>query len=127
MPKPPHLRRLPDHVADALTPEASRIVADAHTELERSRRDRAARGWAADGGVPPFLAAAEAEASGAAELWRVLPAPGGGASDDRVRALGRSLGLTVEATADALATLQSHELAATVPGRGVVALPPVLD
>lgn len=126
--KPPHLRRLPEHVADRLTPEAKRDLADLATDLERDRRDLDARGWAAVGGVPAFLAPSDAAAPGAADLWRVLPRPApSGASLPTLHALGHRLGLTPEATDCALDALRSRELVGTAPEGGIVALSPVID
>ena len=81
MPKktPPHLRSLPEPLADAMTPEAKRDLADYRTGQQRRRRARDAGGWAADpGGIPPYLTTPEAEAPGAADLWRRFPIPGPG-------------------------------------------------
>ncbi|OZC04015.1 hypothetical protein [Rubricoccus marinus] len=128
MPKTPaHLRSLPPALAASLTPEASRELADYRTGQERRRRARDAGGWAADpGGVPPFLQAAEAEASGAADLWRRLPmpGPGGGFSDAEVLDAGKKCGLSAESTREALDALRRAELVAFASGGGVVTVGP---
>lgn len=128
MPKTPaHLRSLPPALAASLTPEASRELADYRTGQERRRRARDAGGWAADPeGVPPFLLAAEAEASGAADLWRRLPmpGPGGGFSDDEVREAGRKCGLSQIETRLAFGALRRAELVGTSPAGGTVSIGP---
>ena len=106
---PRHLRSLPPHVAESLSPEASRVVADTQTALERKRRERDAKGWANTAeGVPPFLASAEAEAPRAADLWRAMR-PGSSLSDVLILCRQR-FGMGPDATRATLDALQRAEL-----------------
>lgn len=106
--RPPHLRTIPDRLADILAPEDKRELADFRTGQERRQRERDARGWAADPeGVPPFLEAAEAEAPRAADLWRALKPQ---SSEEEALALGERFGLDTRGTRAALAALRRAEL-----------------
>lgn len=120
----PHLRSLSPALAASLSPETSRALSDFRLEMEREGRALDAGGWnALPDGIPPFLRAVDAEAPGAADLWRRLPAPGGGATAPGVRMLGRQCGLSPDATRAAVDALRRAELVGTGP-RGIVALGP---
>ncbi len=106
--KPHHLRSLPPALADSLTPEAKRDLADYRTVQQRRRRERDVKGWAnTDEGVPPFLEAPEAEAPRAADLWRSLKSR---SSEAEVLALGQRFGLDAHGTRAALDALRRAEL-----------------
>ncbi|OZC02407.1 hypothetical protein [Rubricoccus marinus] len=110
MPRKPshHLRSLPLALAATLSPEAKRDLADYRTGQQRRRLARDAGGWAADpNGVPPFLEAAEAEATRAADLWRSLKPR---STETEAIALGKRFGLDAGGTRAALNALRRAEL-----------------
>ena len=110
MPRRPH-----DSLAarlDALPPEerpaALGELESLRIDLERRRRD-VERGdlAAAFGDLPPFIAAVEAEAPGAARLYYAMPSP---CAPDAAVPLGARLGMDRAAVASALDALRRAEL-----------------
>src|SRR5690606_35325879 len=111
---PLHLRGLPPALLDKLDAEGRRDLADLHTDFERQKRERRARG-----DVPaPVAALLEAEPepvrTDAGRLWTELR-PRGVAGERDVRRAAKLAGLDGPRPEAALRALQRAELATSGP------------
>lgn len=123
-PRKPTLRphsALPPALHDALDADGRRDVADLGADLQRAHRARLRIGLPGGAKCPPFLAAPEAEAPGAARLYVALD--GHRFTIEGAVGIGARVELEPSAVASALSALRRAELVADGPA-GMVTLPP---